>query len=176
MKHARITRRKFICSAVATGAVIAFPAFPEIATAAVPVVKPAWAVGTCGEFDWNCFRADTAEEAIRIAAEEYCGEGCTCANYQDERSLPCEYCSRVDQYDATRIKAWDAADPLTGGDWLAAGMGAFCSRCGYETSTEEGGQIIESEAVCDDCMTITDWELIDPEHAAEMREDLKSEE
>lgn len=166
-----MNRREFICAAVATGAAAVIPAVPAIATAADQLLKPAWAVGTSGEFDWQCFRADTAEEAIRLAAEEYVGGGCLCHELKEPDSS-CEYCERVARYDADRVPVWDAADPVSGADWLAAGMGTYCSRCSYETFSETGGRAVNNEAVCEDCMTLADWDIVDPERAAEIREDL----
>lgn len=166
-----MNRREFICAAVSTSVAAVVPHAPAIAMPAVAPLKPAWAVGTSNEFDWQPFRADTAEEAIRLAAEEYTGGGCRChepAIFQDE---PCDFCERVAQYDAMRVPVWDEANPVTGADWLAAGIGTICSRCSSETFPEDGGRIVGEEAVCIDCMTIEDYDIVDPERAAEMRED-----
>lgn len=75
------------------------------------------------------------------------------------------------------MKRWDDLDrEPTAGDWLTAGMGHTCSRCGEETSVDCGGKNVAGVAVCEDCMKLPDWEIVDPERAAEMKADMADEE
>lgn len=74
--------------------------------------------------------------------------------------------------DAERKPKWDNII-VTGGDatWFNAGMGAGCSRCSEESFADNGDYVVGSNIVCQGCMTIADYEIVDPEHAAELRED-----
>lgn len=69
------------------------------------------------------------------------------------------------------MPAWDSKQCVTNGDWIRAGMGTHCTRCGYET-TQDGGYAIGDDAICEDCMTLADWDIVDPEWAAEFRGDF----
>lgn len=163
-----ITRREALALAVGAAASAALP------TASAPVQidfgasQPitAWAVGTPGEFNWQYIVAPTYEEAKRIFKAEWVSDSC-----EDEGESPCgecEWCTL--DVEAERKPMWDGLEATTAGDWLRAGMGALCSRCSYETFPEENGHAIGSEAVCEGCMTLADWETVDPERAAELRD------
>jgi hypothetical protein len=148
------------------------------AQAAAPVSQaatPAWIVGTPGEYNWQAIFAKTEEEAIRLWVEEETGlEGCERGEASDD--CDCEFCcSLYSDLDAERVKEFDGKTDITPGDWLSAGKGHICSRCGYETSRDEGGKAIGKEAVCSDCMTLADWDIVDPERAAEIRADQAEE-
>lgn len=122
--------------------------------------QKAWAVGTWGEFDWCHVWAFDEEQAIRIHA-------------LNEGMVDPETGEIERHYDAQRCEAWDdlKSDP-TPADWIRANMGHLCSRCGHECSGDCGdGNAVGDEAVCTDCMTLADWDVIDPEYAAELREE-----
>ena len=144
-----MNRRELLVGAAAVAVTAKIPA----ATAAAKTVNvtPSWVVGTPGEFNWQHIVAKTAEQAERIFRAENECEGCT------------------QEVVAERKPIWDGKDNLTSGDWLRAGMGTRCSRCGYETFPEENGHAVGDEAVCEECMTLADWNVVDPEHAAELR-------
>ena len=153
-------RREFLASA---GAAAILPVAPSIG---VPVTvgvdlssKPSvtmWAVGTWGEYDWQPVAAESEDDAIRTVAS---WDGMICP----------ETGKLEKAYDATRCEAWDnLKHHPTPADWLRAGMGHICDRCGYETASDDG-EPIGDIAVCHSCMTVDDWEAIDPEYAAELR-------
>lgn len=81
----------------------------------------------------------------------------------------CEWCYHYSSYEAYRTEAFDGKSDPTPGDWMRAGIGHVCSRCGYEAHPDSGGQGIGDEAVCEECITLADWDAIDPEYAAELR-------
>lgn len=156
-----LNRRQFLTAASAATIAAAMPlpalALAEPALPAVAKFTPMWAVGTPGEYDWQAIAADTLEEAIQIFAEEN--------DYLEEDG------SLMGEIDGQRCKIWDELPGKpSDADWLRAGLGAFCSRCKYETSFEEGAYALGDEAVCDECMTLADFEVADPSRAALMRE------
>lgn len=163
-----ISRREAL---LGTAAVIASAALPSVpATAApAPEIIPAWVVGTPCEGDWQHIIARTKREALR---KFVCDGGyddfedeCKHAVHQDD----CDCCEALADFDAKRIARWDGLQSTTNADWLRAGMGTVCSRCGYEVFVEEGGHAVGDEAVCSDCMKLADWDIVDPERAAEIR-------
>lgn len=166
-----LNRRELLALTAASAAVAVIPTLPAIATpvtAEPPLL--AWAVGTDGEFNWQDIRARTADEARRIfAAEEVGGDDCEEVGKED---CECDFCGAFANVDANRIEQWDNIENTSAADWLRAGMGAICSRCSYETFREENGHAVGNEAVCEECMTLADWHLIDPERAAELREQI----
>lgn len=157
-----MNRREFLTTVSAATLAPALPAVVQPAVISVDLAKSPsvtmWAVGTWGEYDWQPVAAETEEEAIRLVAD---WDGMICPETGElEKS-----------YDATRCKEWDDLphDP-TPGDWLRAGMGHTCDRCGFETASDDG-QAVGDKAICNDCMTIEDWQLVDPEYAQELREE-----
>jgi hypothetical protein len=142
----------------------------ESATIVPEPPMPAWVVGTPGEFDWQFSVGRTADDAIRnYICERIGGDGCEEGGKPD---CDCEWCDLVGSVEAERKPMWDGkreAD-IKPGDWLRSGTGHICSRCSYETFPEEGGHGIGDEAVCSECMTVEDWDIVDPERAAELRE------
>ena len=180
-----ITRRSLLLGATAlagtaalTGAVASPPPYAEIMaekaarTEAAAARLPAWIVGESGEGNWEVIRAATEEDAI---AEWLDGMECECGEVLDSGEVigpeDCWRCSR--DVEAERSTYFDAIDNPKAGDWLRAGMGTYCSRCDEEVHVEAGGHAIGDEAVCEDCMTLEDWRIADPERAAKMEaEDL----
>lgn len=163
-----LTRRFILAAAAATAAASAIPPAFANPPAAAKRLKPAWVAGTDGEFNFQVVRAPTREEAIaRYIAEEMGFTACECAPDEDG---DCDFCFHTP--DVYRVEMFDSIEKPTPGDWLRADMGHSCSRCGYETFAQDGGYAVGDEAVCEGCMTLEDWDKVDPERAAELREDL----
>lgn len=162
-----LSRRQILVGAAAVAAASAIPATvaPAIEAAAPAEIIPAWAVGTPGEFNWQHIVARTAEEAERIFRAEWIGDNC-----EDEEDGPCGECDACClDVEATRVKSWDGLGTTTSADWLRADMGSCCTRCGSESHKDAGAQIVGEDAICEDCLTLADWGIIDPKHAAELR-------
>ena len=162
-----IDRRELLVGAATLAASASISSLPSLA--APDEIVPAWVVGSDGEFNWQHIIAKTEREALRMFAQE-CGdyeEDCAHADHQEG----CDCCEAIASYAAERKPMWDGKnyDEITPGDWLRAGTGHICSRCSYETFPEEGGHGVGNEAVCEECMTLADWDAIDPERAAEIR-------
>ena len=147
------SRRQFIALGGAAAAALALPptavaeAVP-IPTAAPAVPMPTWIVGTPAE---DC-------EVVECGDEPF--EACDCGA-----------CTARDGYEATRTSAWDGRpeESITAGDWIAEGFDACCDRCGHECSQDGGARSVNGVAVCEDCLTLADWDIVDPDLAAEMR-------
>jgi hypothetical protein len=153
-----MNRREVLLGAAALAAAAQLP---TAAVAKQPL--PAWAVGTPGEFNWQRIIAKTAEEAEGIFRNENC-------EFECEEDAPCGECDGCTmEVIAERKPVWDGIVNPTPADWLRAGSGTFCSRCSYETFPEENGHPVVDEAVCEDCMTLADWDIVDPARAAELR-------
>jgi hypothetical protein len=161
-----MNRRELLIGTAAVAIAANIPA--AIATPSVPAeVMPAWVVGTPGEFDWQHMTGRTAEDAIRnYVCETIGGDGCEDSGEPD---CDCEWCDKIRSVEAERKQMWDGKRDVTPGDWLRSGTGHICSRCGYETFGEEGGHGVGDEAVCAECMTLSDWDIVDPERAAQLR-------
>lgn len=167
-----LSRRSVLIGSAAVVAASSLPTIVPIVEASTPAkVIPAWVVGSDGEFNWQHIIAKTEREALRMFAQE-------CGDYEDDCEHDsyeegCDCCMAIGSYDAERKPMWDGKryGDITPGDWLRSGSGHVCSRCGYETFREEDGHAIGDEAVCPDCMTLADWDIVDPERAAEMRAD-----
>jgi hypothetical protein len=73
------------------------------------------------------------------------------------------------------MRKWDGLKETTPADWIRAGMGSVCSRCDNECGGMGDARVVKvdrkEEVVCEDCMTISDWEQVNPKYAAELRED-----
>lgn len=155
-------RREFLKTAAATAVLSALPAPIPVAmpTVAAPVaLTPMWAVGSPGEWNWQPIAADTLEAAIRIYADD---NGHINEDGEIETDL-----------DGQRCKSWDGKDKILPADWLREGIGHHCDRCGYEVTSDDG-HAVGDEAICEDCMTLADWQIYDPVHAAELLENLES--
>lgn len=165
-----MTRRFLLAAATVTGAAAALPALPALAVEAAPAAPPlpAWVVGTPDCFDWQIVRANTADEALREIALCNSGSQLACAGCEDEY---CDFCSTLQRLDTMRTPHMDDIEKPTPADWLRAGLGHTCGRCGYETFAEEGAHPVGDEAVCEDCMELADWQIADPERYAEMLAD-----
>lgn len=165
-----LNRREMLVGAAAVAIAANIPALPSVS--APPEIIPAWVVGTPGEFDWQHIIAKTEDQARRFFAAEVIGGDPAC----EEGALPdceceCNFCEKLAQVEAERKPMWDGKPyySITPGDWLRSGTAHICSRCSYETFREEGGHGVGDEAVCEECMELADWDIVDPERAAEIR-------
>lgn len=174
MPTAETSRRNFLAlsGAAIAASVVPFTAAAAPVAAVVKAPLPTWIVGTPGEWDHEIIRAATREAAICFRAEE-------CDADEDDEPPEggfCECCACTDAagYEATRVPQWDGrpVKAISSGDWLDVEFCANCERCGYETD-HEYGHSVSGKAICEDCMTLADWDIVDPERAAEMRADLE---
>jgi hypothetical protein len=128
-------------------------------------------VGRPGEYDWQAVRAATQQDAILEYLAEY-GPGPTCEAIKDGEpaSDDCDCCVCITgrQLDVDRIPAFDGKplNAITSADWITAGLGAICSRCGYETSEAESGEAISDQAVCWHCVTAERNRTLGPDPVA----------
>jgi hypothetical protein len=144
-----------------------------IATTPTPTLLPAWFVGTAGEWDWEFVRGATEEDAIlNYLAEQ--GLGIVCEAVEEGEPAPpddcdCEFCMVKGRVDAERKPRLDNVRRPTKAQMFENGLGQHCDRCDYEAYPSESGYVVGAEVVCSDCMMIADWEVVDPERAAELR-------
>lgn len=167
----RVSRREVLIGAAAIATVANIPNLPALTTPAAAEVLPAWVVGSEGEYNWQHIIARTEREALRLFAED-CGdydEDCEHPEYQDG----CDCCEAIFQNTAERKPMWDGRSKVSPGDWIRSGTGHICSRCSHETSPDEGAHGVGDEAVCEECMELADWDIVDPEWAANLRANAK---
>lgn len=167
-----LSRRALLGGAAVLATAVTLPKIPAAAAIAPKVAKPpmlTWIVGTPGENDHEIIRALTREAAVRFRAEE-----CEDDDNPDQPDCDCCACSANGGFEATRVEAWDGRrrDSITDGDWVAAGFDAPCVRCGDPACKSDGGHSVNGRAICCGCMTLADWEIVDPERAAELREEM----
>lgn len=176
------TRRDLLKGAAAVATVSAIPSLPAVAVSlspAAPASEPlvAFMVGTPGEHDGAHIWARNLKEAFQIWGEQ---QGTMCGSDECERCFdrgePERPCTCDPTYYAKRYPKWDNLDhEATPADWLKAGCGYMCDRCGNEEGFEDG-YVIDGDAVCVDCMTLADWKTEDPEYYAEQIDELLTEE
>lgn len=155
-----LSRRAFLisASAAAVSAALPMPALPAAAaqsTAAAPQLL-AFAVGTPGEYDWQAVLATSAEDAFKAWAWD---RG-ICEEDEDPAFDP-GYVQRVPIWDGLPEKE------ITPALWFAANMGHMCERCNYETHPNFGGEVVNGEVVCEDCIELGDLLVISRERALE---------
>lgn len=174
-----ISRRTMLALTGAAAAATVLPSVPAHAVAKftpAAVVEypplPAWAVGHGGDWDWQAIAAPDEDAARRIYVAEFmdytvCGGDKPCTDR-------CDFCEAASGLNIDRKPTWDGkVGKLTGADWLRADMGYNCSRCGGETDLPSGmGHVVGDDAVCDDCMRLADWRIVDPEQAAEIEAEM----
>lgn len=155
--------------ALAVGAAAA-PLLPEaIAAPVAPAVPlfPAWSVGTPGEYNWKTFFAATKDRAIELYRQAMIDDD----GMDEDTAAECDL-------EANDMKHFEPDTEgehyMTAQDAYDAGWGHICDRCGVEESPSMW-RPVSDKAVCDDCMTLADWQIIDPEHAAELREEMEAE-
>ena len=166
--------RRFLLAAVAVTAgasLLPAPLAAQAAPAIVPAAPlPAWCVGTSDEFNWSVIRAATAEEAILEWRQEASGlSACACAPGEEG---DCEFC-RTGDTDAVRTPSIDTIPDPKPGDWIRAGLGAYCARCNNEAFAEGGAIGLGDEAICEDCIEPEDWKDADPARYAELMADAE---
>lgn len=150
---ARLTRRFILAAAAVSAASSALPR-PLVSATEVPAPakKVAWVVGTPGEYNWEVIRAKTKVEAIRLWNADNCEHEYE-VDENGKPDRPCECIACAWEINASRVPEFDKIARPTPGDWLRAGIGHTCSRCGYETDPQNTGNAIGDEAVCEDCLT-----------------------
>lgn len=110
-----------------------------------------FAVGTPGEYDWQAIKAASPEEAFIEWAYEHWGD--------EEITYDPEFVKRVPE--------WDDLETVEPVDWVSAGFGHYCTRCGYETDRDSGGRIVGREVICEECLTTSDRAICEPDRLAE---------
>jgi len=135
-------------------------------------------VGTPGKHDGAHIMARSLKEAFQIWGEE---RGTMCGTDECERCYergdePNKPCTCDPNYYAKRFPKWDnLGHEATPADWLTAGFGYICDRCGNEDGFGDG-HVINGDAVCVDCMELADWKIADPDYYAEQIDELLTEE
>ena len=157
-----MNRRELLVGILATPAVAAIP---DVAVAAspAPVGLPAWSVGTPGDMNWNVFFCKTQDEAIEAWRSWNSVDNDDDTEWVEARREP-KFDNPLNDDPDTILK-------------YQAGWTVFCDRCDYEVSRDDGeSEIVNAgkSIVCTDCMTADEWEVRDPERAAEMREEAKA--
>jgi hypothetical protein len=172
-----MSRRQFLGAAVATSC---SALLPEIALPAPAVqhemVAPAttiWVGGHNGEFDWQPFNAQTWRDAVKQMLE-YHGFGndeeIAATMTMTDEELRAEL--KHFQMDTERVAKMDGLQPdeVKAHHWIRAGLGASCSRCDNECYADNGARAIGTEAVCEECLSLSDllksgnkWDLSNAE-------------
>ena len=155
-----VNRRDFLLGSAAAAVAVQLP-IPAGAGAVAPVAKPlpVWSVGTPGDYNYELIRAATKEAA---EAEWYEVKG-----YDEEER---------EHYWCEADRAPHALDEYTGDlDSLEAaemaGWGYVCGRCGYEQGPCDW-HAIKDQAVCYECLSLSEWKQVDPDRYAEMLDEL----
>ena len=152
-----VSRRQLMAGAASAALAARIPIVADAQPIAIATERM-WAVGTPGGMDWEAIRAFTAQDAKAFWLEE---NGFECVGDEMEH-----FDLAVD-----RVKAWDdLGEDVKPADWIRAGYGHICSRCGYESFPQDGAQVVNDKVVCEDCITIEDWRIIDPGRAAELED------
>lgn len=177
------TRRDILRGSAAVAAAAVLPAVPISAAVLAEVVPAAppllgWSIGTEGSMDWEAVFAPTKEEAVKewLSIKGTCdgcphdtGENDVCECYPDIMG------HRSPAFDA-HVNAAAVPDIAKHEDgWC----NIECDRCGNtsdETTSWDVNRVIGSEIVCEDCMTLADWKVDDPEHYEMLVDDLLTEE
>jgi hypothetical protein len=153
-----VSRRELIAGvgAAALAATVTPSAMAEAAKAIHVKPLPAWQVGTPGEMNWHVFFAETEAEALEA--------------FKDWESIDQE----DDQpwLEANRQPKFDNPINAEPDDLLKyrAGWTVWCDRCGNEASRDGCSHIVIDKVVCEDCLTLDDYKICDPEYYAEMIE------
>ena len=166
----KINRRQLIIAGAAGFAAAALPSSSclDVPIAAAPL--PAWAVGTPGDWDWHAISAPTERAAKLLWCEETVGADTCEGGPVIADNCRCDFCQAFSSIEAQRRPEWDGKGVTVGDiDWFESGFGTYCARCSYETDSGDGGHFVNGKAICIDCMAQEDWEVVDPEYAAEMR-------
>ena len=177
------SRRQFLAATAAAAVAPILPAVPLPAaapvvgwvavTSAPPLVG--WSVGTDGAMDWEAVFAPTPEEAVR----EWLSIKGQCDSCPRDTPGSTEVCECYPGIDYHRSHSFDAyVDAPTVPDTAKHDDGwcnIDCDRCGNtsdETMFCDVAETVGDEIVCHDCMTYSDWLIADPDHAAEMLDEM----
>lgn len=153
-----LSRRKFL---IGFGGAACTALVPAQARNIIPFDGPIvpkttiWIGGHVGEFDWQPFVASTRAEALRKLLR-YHGE-CNAEDIEETLALSDRELEKMG-IGVERAKKMDGLqiEEIKPHHWIRAGFGAECDRCGYECYDGDGGRAIGTEAVCEECITLTD--------------------
>ena len=128
--------------------------------------------------DWEAVFAPTREEAVK----EWLSIKGTCDGCPHDTGVD-EVCECYPNIDSHRSPSFDAhVDEAIVPD-VAKHQDGWCNiecdRCGNtsdETTSWDVNRIIGAEIVCEDCMTLADWKIDDPEHYEMLVDELLTEE
>ncbi len=190
-----LTRRAMLRAGAAVLAAAALPAGAAAATARASVpglagaphagpvdapATPAWSVHAFSDEMRGATRidAETREDAVRLWLRENCDDP-QCTRRDGHQRCSCSFCVRVGVIVAERQPGWDGRAEADA-DWFDAGFAVQCARCKAwdydELASKEDGRLIDGMVVHEDCMTMADWDRIDPARAAELRDDWSEDE
>ena len=164
-------------------------ALPVAAVAGVlPVAEPvapmlAWAFDIrYGDYRDTVIAATKEEAHARMIAEHFdCDLDDKCPRrtlgIEDECTIEdcnCTDCGLSSVEREPRLDAAASRGEITMDDYRSAGWGMVCNRCGGEPM---GGdwEVVEGSPVCNECMTLGEWDVVNPKYAAELREDARIE-
>lgn len=180
------TRRDFLAgaSAVAAASVLPLPmSATVVAPSAAPVAPPmlAWAFDISHGDYRSTVIAPTKAEAHAAMINEYfecdLDERCPRRVHDSEDECTMEDCGCTDSgmSSVEREPSLDAAaarGSIEIDDYHRAGWGYVCDRCGGEPV---GGdwEVVDGVPVCNDCMTLDEWRVVNPKYAAEMEEEAR---
>lgn len=167
-----VTRRELITGIGATALVVtATPAaMAEAASSVIVKPLPAWQVGTPGEMDWRVIFAEDEKTALRewFAEEygDYPGNVCDgpCSLDDCECFSPSAEAKRQPKFDNLLNAEPDDIEKFR------AGWTVHCDRCDYEAMREDGSHVVGNQVICENCLTLDDYKICDPEYAAELIE------
>ncbi|QSY98552.1 hypothetical protein J2J97_32115 (plasmid) [Rhizobium bangladeshense] len=156
-----ISRRQFLGAAVATSCSALIPeiALPAPVAQQVAPATTIWVGGHSGEFDWQPFNASSWRDAVKqllghhgFGNEEEIAAMMTLPDEELRAEL------KHFHMDVERARKMDGLQPddIKPHHWIRAGLGACCSRCDSECYADNGGRAIGTEAVCEECLTLTD--------------------
>ena len=161
----------------------AIPVGPVALAEAAPVVaRPmlAWAFDVRhGDYRSTVIAATRKEAHALMIAEHFdeVDENCPRNDPDSEDECTIEECGCVDSGMSTverepNLDEAAARGDITIEDFHEAGWGYVCDRCGGEPRGWDWHPV-GGAPVCDDCITIEEWRVINPKHAAELEEDAR---
>lgn len=172
-----LTRREALLGMAAVPVAAAIPSAvgPVAADAATPLL--AWAHDVSSGDYRTTVIARTAEEAHRLMIEEHYDSDLAddCPRRIHGSTDECQSAECGCDFGVSCVEREPALDTAAARgsieleDYHAAGWGYVCDRCGGEASGWDW-QPVGGFPVCDYCMTVDDWQVVNPERAAELRE------
>ncbi len=178
------TRRDFLTSAGAVALASTLPSVPVtvVPAAVAPPSTPmlAWSFDIKhGDYRDTVIAATKEEAHAKMIAEHFddLADNCPRLTLGNHDECTCEDCGCTENGMSSverepRLDKAAARGQITMDDYRSAGWGMVCDRCGGEP---HGGdwEVVDSVAVCNDCMTIDEWRVVNPEYAAELVEDAR---